>query len=214
MQTAGTTRLTIARLLAVPVLLLGLSACRDSTGIDDDHAEFSRVELQTRGQASALLATWTSAQGWRNATGQSITELPTPVDQQGTGLVPLRAGGANASLTVRYFDKAGAQIPMATAARQTEQPRDRTCTEDEARYVPIQTTTNVIAWPNRRHPSNPTGPFHWADGPSGPVALFHCDHVHIYPRSAGTVDLTFVLWHDNHSDGETTPIRVRVEPAN
>lgn len=205
----------LARLLVVPALLLSLGACRDSTGIDDDdHSEFSRVEIQTRGQASALLAVWTAGQGWRNAAGQPITELPTPRDVEGAGLQPLRAGGPNASLTVRFFDNSGNQIQIRTESRQTDEPRDRTCSEDEARYVPVQTNTTVIAWPNRRHPNNPTGPFHWADGPSGVVPVFHCDHVHIYPRAVGTVDLAFVLWHGDHSDGETTPIRVRVEPAN
>jgi hypothetical protein len=203
----------LARLLVLPTVLFAFAACSDSTGLRDDHSEFSRVELQTRGQASALVAVWTSAGGWRNAAGNPITELPAPRDVEGVGLEPLRVGASHASLTVRFFDPAGNQLQIGTASRQAESPRERTCTEDEARYVPIQTNTNVIAWPNRRHPDSPTGPFHWADAPSGIVGIFHCDHVHIYPSTAGTVDLTFVLWHGDHSDGETSPIRVRVEPA-
>jgi hypothetical protein len=42
--------------------------------------------------------------------------------------------------------------------------------------------------------------------------LFHGDHVHIYGHHVegrtGTADLVFALWHVDHSDGETTPIRI------
>jgi hypothetical protein len=42
--------------------------------------------------------------------------------------------------------------------------------------------------------------------------LFHGDHVHIYghndTRTTGAAELVFALWHLDHSDGETTPIRI------
>jgi hypothetical protein len=200
-------------LFALPLAaLVAITGC-DSHDHDDDHSEFSRVEIQTRGAAAATLAVWTPSEGWRNAQGSPISELPTPRDEPGVGLIPLKVGGPNASLTVRYFDRQGAQIQIGTLSRQAEEPRDRTCTEDEARYVPLQANTSVIAWPNIRHPSAPTGPFHWVRRPNQQVvAIFHCDHVHIYPEAAGTVEVAFVLWHVDHADGETTPIRIRVEP--
>ncbi len=203
-------------LLVLPLAaLVALAGCESSTDLDDDHADFSRVEIQTRGQASAMLAVWTGQDGWRDGQGNSITELPNPRDEEGVGLIPLRAGGPQASLTVRFFDNANQQIQIATVSRDPDGPRERTCTEEEARYLPVNTNTNVIAWPNIRNPASPSGPFHWAQRSGGTiVGIYHCDHVHIYPEAAGTVDIEFHLWHVDHSDGRTDPIRVRVEPAN
>jgi len=202
------------RSLILPALFLGLAACDSSTEPDDNHSDFSRVEIESRGTPRTLLAVWEGPTGWRNGSGNPIQELPN-LRQEGDGsFQPLRVGGPNASLTVRFFDMSGNLIPIATAARDANPPRDRTCTEDEARYAPIQNNTNIITWPPRRHPDSPNGPFHWARRPNGSdVAIFHCDHVHIYPEAAGTVDLAFVLWHGDHSDGETSPIRLRVFPA-
>jgi hypothetical protein len=42
--------------------------------------------------------------------------------------------------------------------------------------------------------------------------LFHGDHVHIYgyheARRVGSADILFALWHGDHDDGLTTPIRI------
>jgi hypothetical protein len=42
--------------------------------------------------------------------------------------------------------------------------------------------------------------------------LFHGDHVHLYgfheARRVGSADVVFALWHGDHNDGLTTPIRV------
>jgi hypothetical protein len=42
--------------------------------------------------------------------------------------------------------------------------------------------------------------------------LFHGDHVHIYgyheDRRVGSADILFALWHGDHDDGLTTPIRI------
>ncbi len=203
------------RLLVLPAVLLGAVACESSTAAEEDHSEFSRVEVATRGAAAQTIAVWTAGQGWRDPRSNvAITELPDSRDVEGEGLVPLRAGGSHASLSVRFFDRQNAQIGISTVARQAEQPRDRTCSEDEVRYAPTVQSTNVIAWPNVRHPSNPTGPFHWALRADEPVPVFHCDHVYFHPTAVGTVDVAFVLWHDDHADGETDPIRVRVLAAN
>jgi hypothetical protein len=202
-------------LLALPILLVGIAACSSSTDLDDEHGDFSRVEIQTRGQASAMLAVWTGPTGWQDGDGNPITELPDPRDEEGQGLIPLRAGGPQASVTVRFFDLQGQQIPISTVSRDQDPPRERTCSEDEARYFPTNTNTNVIAWPNMRNPESPTGPFHWAQRSTGTiVGIYHCDHVHIYPETAGTADIVFSLWHGDHSDGETDPITIRVLPAN
>jgi hypothetical protein len=203
-------------LTALPLAaLVALAGCDSSTDLDNGHSDFSRVEIQTRGQASAMLAVWTSANGWQSPTGGAITELPNPRDEEGVGLIPLRAGGPHASLTVRFFDNDGDQIQIATASRDADPPRERTCTEDEARFVPVNPNTNVIAWPNIRNPASPNGPFHWAQRSDGSiVGMFHCDHLYLIPENAGTVDIEFHLWHIDHSDGKTDPIRVRVEPAN
>jgi hypothetical protein len=42
--------------------------------------------------------------------------------------------------------------------------------------------------------------------------LFHGDHVHIYgyhdERRTCTAEIVFALWHVDHADGETAPIRI------
>lgn len=40
---------------------------------------------------------------------------------------------------------------------------------------------------------------------------YHGDHVHIIGDEAGTTEVVFELWHDDHVDFETTPIAVAVE---
>lgn len=40
--------------------------------------------------------------------------------------------------------------------------------------------------------------------------IFHSDHVHIYGQAEGTTEIEFVLWHGDHSHGETSPIEVTV----
>jgi len=204
-----------AAFLAVPALMLGLAACdSDPTGIDDDdddHVEAARVELHTRGAAGALLAVWTDGEGWADGNGNAITELPNSVDVEGEGLRPLRAGGRNASLTVRFFEPDGSEVEMATLSRD-DVTRARQCTEYETRYYPLDDNTNVLAWPNIRHPDDPTGPFQFARRANNDlVGIYHCDHIHLYGEAEGTVDIEFRLWHIDHSDMETDPIRVRVE---
>jgi hypothetical protein len=44
--------------------------------------------------------------------------------------------------------------------------------------------------------------------------LFHGDHLHVYgfheEGRTGTAELVFVLWHDGHSDGQTTGIDLTI----
>ncbi len=205
----------LATLLAIPAVMLSLAACdSDPTGIDDeddDHVDAARVELHTRGAAGALRAVWTDGEGWRDGNGASITELPNPVDVEGEGLLPLRAGGQQASLTVRFFEPDGSEVEMSTLSRD-DVTRERQCSEYEVRYYPLDDNTNVLAWPNIRHPQSTNGPFQFARRANDElVGIYHCDHIHLYPEAEGTADIEFRLWHIDHSDMETDPLRVRVE---
>jgi hypothetical protein len=44
------------------------------------------------------------------------------------------------------------------------------------------------------------------------ASLFHGDHIHLYgfhlERRTGTAEVVFALWHGDHDDGVTSPIRV------
>jgi len=195
--------------------LLVVAGCESSTDLDDDHFDLGRVEIETRGNPRTIIAQWTGQTGWTNGSGQAITELVNMRQDQSGAIVPLTAGGPNSSVTARYFLPNGEEVTMGTVERGPEPIRDRTCTEYEARYFPTNNNTNVIAWPNIRHPNAPNGPFHWAQIGGGEVrGIFHCDHLHFYPLSAGTVDVEFALWHIDHADGSTDPLRIRVLPAN
>ncbi len=203
-----------AGFVALAAALVVVAGCDDNDH-DDEHFDLGRVEIETRGNPRVIIAQWTGQTGWTDANGQALSELVN-VRQEGDGsIVPLVAGGPNASLTARFFEPNGEEVTMTTRERGPEPLRERTCSEYEARYFPTNNNTNVIAWPNVRHPDSPNGPFHWADIGGGDYrGIFHCDHLHIYPSTAGTVDLEFSLWHIDHSDGLTDPLRVRINPAN
>lgn len=203
-----------AGFVALAATLVVVAGCDDDHD-DGDHFDLGRVELETRGNPRVIVAQWTGQTGWTDANGQAISELVN-YRQEGDGsIVPIRVGGPNSSLTARYFLPNGEEVEMGTLERGPEPIRDRTCTEYEARYFPLNNSTNVIAWPNIRHPDSTTGPFHWASIGGGEVrGIFHCDHIHFYPITAGTVDVEFALWHIDHADGLTDPLRLRVQPAN
>jgi hypothetical protein len=205
-------------LLALPLLIIGLVACdsdpvtpgngNDDNGHQDDAA---RVEISTRGPVSELIAVWIDGEGWQDADGNSISTLPDPVDVEGTdGLQPLAAGGTRASLTVAFFDPDGTQLDMGTISQDPDTGA-RQCTEYSARYYPLDNNTNIVAWPNMRHPDDPDGPFQFAQRANGDVVgIYHCDHIHIYPEQEGSVDIEFRLWHVDHADMWTDPIAVTV----
>lgn len=199
------------------LLLVGVAACdSSSTGIEDPngdppHADAARAEVHTRGAASALLAVWTDGVGWSDGSGNAISQLPNPVDVEGEGLLPLRAGDRNASLSVVFFEPDGSEVEMGTLSRD-QVTGERECTEYESRYFPRDDGTGVIAWPNVRHPDSSTGPFQFAWRANDElVAIFHCDHVYLYPEAEGIVEVEFHLWHIDHSDMATDPIAVVVE---
>lgn len=202
-----------ARLLVLPAVL-AFAACDSSTDPiddDDDHEDAARVTIETRGAASALLAEWIDGEGWMDAAGNSIDRLPTPVDSEAEGLIDLKVGGPNASLSVTFFNPDGSEVDMGTVSRD-EESRERVCTSFSARYFPLDNNTTVIAWPNMAHPEGPNGSFQFAERQNGQlVGIFHCDHIHFYPEQAGEVDIEFRLWHGDHSDSKTDPIGLVVE---
>ncbi len=175
------------------------------------HVDATRMELHTRGAAGGLLATWTDGEGWTDAQGNAITELPNPVPQEGGALAPLRARGQNASLTVKFFYPDGSEVTKGTVSRD-DVTRERQCTEFSARYFLPSNDAEALAWPNQPHPDAPNGSWQFATrGNDDLVGIFHCDHIHFYPENAGTATVEFLLWHIDHADERTDPITIRVE---
>lgn len=166
--------------------LLILPAC--SSNRIDDHPELDRVIIETRGTAAPqTIAEWNRGAGW------NVNALPT-----------LTIGDASnnfgrASWTVRMWE-GGEELEMTTVSNPGgDQPR--VCSEESARYSVTQ-SNNVLYNP----------------GETGLVTVagevrntFHCDHIHVYPASAGTAQLDFVLWHADHADGRTQPISITVQ---
>lgn len=204
--------------------LLLATGCGDDpeNGADNDdngHPDAGKVEIETRGMASEIIAEWDPEDGWTDADGESIDELPTPIDDESEGLIPMTEDGANASLTVRFFDNSGEQIEMDTLERDDD-TGERECTEWSQRYWPTEddADTDVIAWNEGGTITHPDS--EWDDPPHQFVeseddeilGIYHCDHVHFYPENAGTVDVEFLLWHIDHQDDITDPLTLRVEP--
>lgn len=168
-------------LLALPVALL-LSGC-DRHDHDHGHQDMARVVIETRGVNPEVVAEWTFAGGWNQ------NELP-----------PLSLSGANfgrASYTVKIFNSDGEQIEMGTVQRNED--GSRICTEFSARYS-VQGGDVV-------HQPGDDG-FVTVSGQR--FNVFHCDHIHIYPRARGTASIDIVLWHVDHADARTTRIPIRV----
>ena len=218
----------LSRMSAAIVAAAAVAMMAFTTGCGEDpednqdnnqaHEDASGVEIETRGNASEVIAAWNPDDGWTDGDGEDIDELPTPIDDESEGLIPMTEDGANASLTVRFLGRDGEEIDMDTLERD-EDVRDRQCTEYSARYWPTDDhdDTDVIAWNEGGaipHPdSNFDNPPHQFVETSDDelVGIFHCDHVHFYPENAGTVDVEFLLWHGDHQDDITDPITVRVE---
>ncbi len=204
----------IALFASLPIATsLAFAAGGCGSELEDEHPLAGRIEIETRGTPPALLGVWIENEGWEDAEGNPIDELPAPVHTEDQGLLPLRAGGDRASLTVRYFERDGSEIEMGTLSRD-EETGERECTEHSARYFPSGDDTELIAWPNIQHPDSPDGAYQFAELESGEVVgIFHCDHIHIYPEGAGEVDVEFVLWHVDHADDIADAITLRIEPA-
>ena len=210
-------------LTVVAALLVVAAGCGD----DDDthnndthnndnhgHADAGWIEIETRGAASAIIAVWDEAEGWQDEDGDPISELPTPIDDDVDGLLPFTEMGPRASVTVRFFDADGTEVEMETLDRD-EDTRERTCSEYSARYYPAdgEEDTEVIYWGLMRHPDADNGNAQFIDIEGEVSGIFHCDHVHIYPKEEGTVDVEFVLWHSDHSDAVSDPLTIVVEGA-
>jgi hypothetical protein len=202
----------LALMASIPLavaLATSLGGC--GSDLDDVHPNAGRLEIATRGAPPALLAVWTAANGWTDADGEALAELPAPVHLEGEEPSPLRAEGPHASLGIRFFDRDGSAIEMTTLSRD-QATGERECSEHSARYYPSDDATDLIAWPPIRHPDSQGGPFQFVELASGDIAgIFHCDHIHIYPENAGTTDLEFVLWHVDHADDFSDPLTIRVE---
>ena len=174
------------------------------------HSDAGWIEIETRGAASELIAVWDADEGWQDADGESISELPTPIDDDVDGLLPFTEEGDRASLTVRFFESDGSEVEMETLSRDDD-TRERTCSEYSARYYPVDDDTEILYWGLMRHPDSDNGNAQFVEVDGEPTGIFHCDHVHIYPRNAGSVDVEFVLWHGDHGDASSDPLTVVVE---
>ncbi len=207
--------------VAVAVVLLAAACGDDDNGEDNQnqnndngHAEAGWIEIETRGSASALIAIWDEEEGWQDEGGDPISALPTPIDDDVDGLLPFTEMGPRASLTVTFYESDGEVVDMDTLLRDDD-TRERTCTEYSARYYPAEgeEETDIIYWGLMRHPDSDNGEAQFIDVDGEVSGIFHCDHVHIYPREAGEVDVEFVLWHGDHSDAVSDPLTIVVEPA-
>lgn len=203
---AGPSALRGAGLFALLILIAFTPACDSSpTGEDNGHSDGDRVEVRASG---TLLGVWTGETGWESVDGAPLSELPDPVASGGT-LSPLVAGGMPAELVVRVFED-GEALEMTTVS-EDQQTGERTCSEYSVRYYPTDDATTRLAWPNIRHPNSADGEDQFARRADEElVHLFRCDHVRVYPETEGTVEVEFHLWHLNHSDVSTDPIRLRV----
>jgi hypothetical protein len=168
-------------LLAALPALLFLSAC-DRHDHDDDHAGLTRVLLETRGTADPQpIAEWTRTGGWNV---QSLPALTVGTADNNFG---------RASWTVRMWE---GDEELNLNRPQQGGP----CGEYSARF---SVDGDAVLF-------NP--------GETGQVMVggqaresFHCNHVHLYPRAAGTANVRFVLWHVDHADGRTDPIQIAVQ---
>ena len=218
-RSVGASAMGLALVTAVVIALAGCGEGPEANDNNDEisHGLLSGIELETRGTPETVVATWDTEDGWHNEDGDSIDELPDSVQVDSGDIFPLEEGGQNASLTVRYIDSDGDEFDMDTVSRDDD-TGERECTEYSTRYFPTEddSETDVIAWPNITHPDNDDrrAPAQFAETTDGDiVGLFHCDHIHIYPEEAGTVDIEFLLWHIDHSDDASDPLTVRVDES-
>jgi|GEM_PF-837854 len=181
-------------LLALPAMLF-LSAC-DRHDHDDDHADIVRAEIVARDGSETVIATYTRGSGWQPSTLPTLTVSGDATDNFG-----------RSAWTVRIFDAAGNQLV-------TPSPRNpdgtRTCGEYSARYV-VRSGNQFVYDPGTSSTSVVSQITVNVGGADREV--FHCDHVYVYPRAAGTAQIAFLLWHADHSDGATTPIALPVVAA-
>jgi hypothetical protein len=182
MTTTMHMRIRLAAFIILPAMMV-LAGCNRHD--DHGHDEMQRVEILDRSQTERpVIATWVRGQGW---------------DRQ--SLVTLAEGGQRISLGVRAFNGDGEQFEFGTLERHDD--GTRTCTEYNMRYaLAAGQPENVIRRPDNRGIVTVNGE---------QVAVFHCDHLYLYPQSAGATQIRFVLWHVDHADDATDPIGVTVQ---
>ncbi len=175
-------------LLALALLLIVGSACDSIVGSDDDddhdddeHGEMARVQLETRDGTGTVVATWTDENGWDT---DALT-------------VALSDDGDHPVWTVRMFEEDGDEITLEEGG------------EFEARYAVDSEAPQDIIYFDGSGEIDFEGAAATLYGDEG--ELFHGDHVHVYPQSAGTTQVRFLLWHDNHSDDDTALIDLTVQ---
>jgi len=156
----------------------------------DNHADASTdlIDMPVEGHDDEVARVEIEA---RDGTGQTFATW-TDEDGWDTDALPaLEEGGDFAGWTVRMFAEDGDEFTLEEDG------------EFEARYaVDANAPQDVIYF-------DPSGEVELADGSEG--ELFHGDHVHVYPQNAGTTQLRFLLWHDNHADAETALIDLTVQ---
>lgn len=219
-QTKFTSTFGMAVLIVAMAVLL--AACGDDDPVspepDPDPEDLTQVELETRGEAEQIVGVWTPEDGWTDEDGNPIDQLQGPMED-GADLAPLRAGGPNASLTVRVFDEDGNDIEIETADRPDIETlfagatSERTC---ESAFGEVGAEFNVvngeekIAWPPTEHPDG-FGDAQFAFGKDGSYpAIFHCDHIHFYPEEAGTFEVEIMTADEQVV---TDPIEVEIEES-
>ena len=179
-----------------------------SSGLEVDegigaHGSFEGVVL-SEADTGTVLADWSLDDGWRDSMGEPLSALP-PAVLSGDALEPLRAGGPPAYLRVHFRSRD--ELDIAPLEGAFENP----CGEFSARYFPLDDATQVIAWPNLRHPDQQDGPLLFANRADGElVQIFHCNELHIYPERAGIAELEILLWHVNHADQASDALEVQV----
>jgi len=127
----------------------------------------------------------------RDGSGETLATWTEENGWDTDALPALEEGGDFSGWTVRMFAEDGDEIELEEGG------------EFEARYaVDSEAPQDVIYFDS-------SGEVELADGSEG--ELFHGDHVHVYPQNAGTTQLRFLLWHDNHADAETALIDLTVQ---
>lgn len=185
-----------AFVLLLPAMLF-LSACDRST-MEDDHDALTRAVIEIRA-TNEVIAEWTVQTGW------NVDELrPIPANEPGGERMTV--DGPRASLTVRLYDEVGNEFDIRTVSNVDGV---RTCTEYSARYTISGGSSNVIAWPPLIEGGLVSMFVNRAGGER--VAIFHCDHVYIYPEASGETRLQLQLWHLDHADAATDPLTLVVE---
>jgi len=174
-------------LLALALLLIVGSACDSIVGSDDEDDQdeeltnIARVELETRDGTGTPVATWTEEDDW------NVDELTVPLDD----------GGDHPVWTIRMFDEDGDEIALEEGG------------EFEAQYAVDNAAPQDVIFFDSSGEIEFEGEAAALYGDEG--ELFHGDHVHVYPQSAGTTQVRFLLWHDNHSDDSTDLIDLTVQ---